>query len=105
MTDQPADAQSLKEKFAQELDTTTWKDLREHVVRDTIILIDPSLDIVDVGVLVALDQSAEITKLIEEQQIGKPTLEQIKAWEKPDSTQKFKMIIAEPYILTQLSDS
>lgn len=87
-------------KLHDELLETTWDELRGQLVRDSIILVDPRLDLVQVGVSVAQDDKQAVAGWVGEQQMTKPTAEQLKAWE-TQLDKRFKMLIVQPFVLTQ----
>jgi len=90
----------MMERFREELAEVCWRDLREHVQRDTIITLAPELDLVEAAIAVARDDSERIGEWIDSGRLGKPSVEQIRAWEK-QMDKPFRMLIVQPYILVQ----
>lgn len=89
-----------REKFEKDLAEVDWKSLRIHTQRDSLILVDTQLDLVDVACRVADDDTREIGVWIEKQLLCKPTAAQLSCWE-AQLDKPFKMLIAAPYILLQ----
>jgi len=90
----------MVERFKEDMAEVCWRDLREHVQRDTIITLSPELDLVETATAIARDDSERIRDWIASGRIGKPSVEQIKAWEK-QMDKPFRMLIVQPYILVQ----
>ncbi|HEY5673825.1 MAG TPA: DUF2288 domain-containing protein [Malonomonas sp.] len=88
------------EQFKQDLAEVPWKDLRIHLQRDSIVLVDDSLALLDVAVAVAGDDKAQVEGWIAAGSLTKPTAEQIAAWE-TQLEKPFQMLIVQPFILLQ----
>lgn len=89
-----------RDQFTQDLAKVDWKDFRVHLQRDAIILVDAALDIIDVAVDIAADNSDQVSLWIAAGKLTKPTKEQIDLWE-GQLDKPFKVLIAQPYILAQ----
>lgn len=92
---------STREKFEKDLAEVGWKDMRIHLQRDVIILVAEDLDLVDVAVGVAQDNTDQVSLWISAGKLTKPTREQIDLWES-QLDKPFRMLIAQPYILAQV---
>jgi hypothetical protein len=90
----------IEECFKEYLAEVSWRDLRPHVQRDTLITLGPEIDIVEAASAVARDDSAQIEAWIAEGKLGKPTLDEVAAWEK-QMGKPFRMLIVQPFILIQ----
>jgi hypothetical protein len=90
----------MVERFKEDLAEVCWGDLREHLQRDTIITLAAELDLVEAATAVARDDSEKITAWIAAGQLGKPTVEEVTAWEK-EMDKPFRVLIVQPYILVQ----
>ena len=94
------DQEQLKKKFKEEFDLAKWKDLKEHITRNAIILISPELNITDAAVEIAQDHVDLVSTWLQEKKIAKPDQELLDEWEKnPDK--HFGFIIVQPYVLIQ----
>lgn len=90
----------LRADLAACLDEAVWEWLQPHAKRDVAILVVPPLGLLDVGVAIASDDTTMVTRWINEQQIQKPSAEQLTAWN--DRPQKrFQALIVQPYVLIQ----
>ncbi len=88
--------QHLREKFTSELGVATWRGLIPDVLSKSLFLVSSELDLVEVGVHVALDHTSEVRQWIESGALKRPATEQMKEWEKVGSL--FQFIIVEPYV-------
>ncbi|MBE9487269.1 MAG: DUF2288 domain-containing protein [Chloroflexi bacterium] len=94
----------IVESFQQALAEVGWKDLRIHMQRDAIILVDAALDLIDTAVAVATDDKGRVDGWIAAGQLVKPTAEQIAAWE-TTLDKPFRMLIVQPFILAQMVEN
>jgi hypothetical protein len=88
------------ESFRRDLAEVHWRELKIHLQRDAIITVAQALDIIDVAVAVADDDKGAVEGWIAAEQLGKPTEEQLKSWEKTQE-KLFRMLIVQPFILIQ----
>lgn len=89
-----------KEELALNIDEAQWQWLKPHLERGSLVTLDASLDLAETGERIALDDSASIAALINAGKIGKPTAEEIEAWEN-EPEKKFLVLIISPYVLIQ----
>jgi len=90
----------IRKKLQEELDTIDWRALRVQLRRDSVILVSPELDLVEVAWCVAGDRSNEVAGWIGSGQLRKPGVEELAAWER-ELEKPFRMLIVAPYILVQ----
>ena len=90
----------VREKLKNELAEVTWRDVRAHVEKDTVILVDPQLDLVDVAVAVAGDDTEQVGEWIEEGRMAKPNAAQLGFLE-THLDKPFLLLIARPFLLVQ----
>jgi hypothetical protein len=90
--------QQLREQLATLLGPAEWQNLLPHVARDSVVVVSPDLDLVDVGVALATDDTQSVQRWISEALIAKPTRSQLEDWER-DRTQQFQALIVQPYVL------
>jgi hypothetical protein len=96
----PIMADNLRQELTELLDQATWEWLLPHAERDAVIIVDPQLALVDVGMAIVEDQSQAVQHWISEALLAKPTLEQKIVWEKTENIQ-FTALIVQPYVLIQ----
>ncbi|MCK4502102.1 MAG: DUF2288 family protein [Desulfuromonadales bacterium] len=88
------------ESFKSDIAEITWRELKIHLQRDSIITVAAEIDIIAVAVAVADDDSSKVEGWIAAEQIGKPTEVQLEDWQR-DQNVTFRMLIVQPYILIQ----
>lgn len=92
--------QQLRKELAAMVGPAEWHNLLPHVARDSIVVVNPGLDLVDVGVAVAMDNVNSVQRWISEALIAKPTVAQLEDWER-DRSRQFQALIVQPYVLIQ----
>ncbi|MEL6496845.1 MAG: DUF2288 domain-containing protein [Cyanobacteria bacterium J06623_7] len=90
----------LKEKLEQDVADISWKDLQPHAKRDAIIVVDRQLDLSEVAVAIAEDNTATVQGWIGSQSIAKPTVEQLTEWNQTPEKQ-FTALIVQPFVVVQ----
>ena len=90
----------LRQKLQEELDTVDWRALRTQLRRDSVILVAPELDLVEVVCCVAEDRAAVVAGWIALGQLRKPGVAELAAWER-ELAKPFRVLIAAPYVLVQ----
>lgn len=90
----------VRSKLQDELDVVDWRALRVQAGRDSVILVAPELDLVEVAWCVAKDRSAEVAGWVGAGQLCKPSAEDLDAWER-DLDKPFRILIIAPYVLIQ----
>lgn len=90
----------LRAELAEGLDEAEWNWLMPHAQRDSLILINPELDILDVAMAIANDDTAKVQRWISESLITKPSQVQISNWNQEQS-KRFNALIIQPYVLVQ----
>ena len=89
-----------REELALAVDEAEWGWIRAHLERGGIIIVGPALDIADVGLALAVDDSATIREWITEKKLTKPTAEQIATWDR-QGNKRFQTLIVSPFVLIQ----
>ncbi|MEB3249931.1 MAG: DUF2288 family protein [Merismopediaceae bacterium] len=88
----------IKHQLTEELAPMDWETLMPHAKRDAIIVIDPALDLIDVGVAIAEDQANLVQNWISELLIHKPSQEELSHWN-DNVGQEFLTLIVQPFVL------
>ncbi len=65
-----------------------------------VVVVAQHMDLLDVGIALANDNSASVQHWISEQLIAKPSPAQMQAWN-GDRTKRFNALIVNPYVLVQ----
>lgn len=88
----------MRESLAASMGPIEFSDLRAHLTRDAVIVVDPSLDLLEVGEAVAKDDKARVGGWIEAGLIGKPSLETIERWSKLTGP-AWTALVVQPFVL------
>jgi hypothetical protein len=89
-----------REKLAKEILTGHWADIRDHMERDAVFLVESDLDLIDVGVCVMNDDVATVRAWLDRGSLARPTRQQAANWDK-SSDRLFRFVILAPYVLIQ----
>ncbi|HIK15473.1 MAG TPA: DUF2288 domain-containing protein [Leptolyngbyaceae cyanobacterium M33_DOE_097] len=90
----------LRSELAESLDEAEWDWLEPHAKRDSVILVNHDLNLVDVGEAIANDNVTSVQRWIAEALIQKPSPQQISDWNQ-NRTKRFNALIVQPYVLVQ----
>jgi hypothetical protein len=96
--------EDIRARLKENLDVAQWDWLIPHVKRDVLVVVNPQLDLLDVGVAIASDNVSSIQRWISEALIYKPSPEQVSDWNQ-NSTKKFDAIIVDPFVVVQESST
>jgi hypothetical protein len=88
----------MREALAASMGPIEFSDLTAHLSRGAVIVVDPSLDLLDVGEAIARDDKARVAEWIEKGLIGKPSLETIEAWSKMQGG-SWTTLVVQPFVL------
>ncbi|MDI3283023.1 DUF2288 domain-containing protein [Polyangium sp. 15x6] len=88
----------MRERIAETLGDVHWSDLRAHLARDAVIIVDDALDLLDVGVALAKNDVPSVDAWIRAGKLQKPTAEELTRWSLDAST-RFLAAIVQPFVL------
>ncbi len=91
---------SLRDELEASLGPVRLSDLRAHLARDGVIVVAPSLDLLEVGEALARDDKATVGRWIESGELTKPSLATIEAWSKVDGD-AWTALVVQPFVLVQ----
>ena len=83
--------------LAESLGPILFSDLRAHLARDAVIVVDPSLDLLAVGEAIAADDKRAVSEWIDKGLVGKPSLEALERWSKADGS--LASLVVQPFVL------
>ncbi|OKH35229.1 hypothetical protein NIES2119_20855 [[Phormidium ambiguum] IAM M-71] len=92
--------QDLKAELTASVDEAEWQWLLPHVVRDSLIVVTPELNIVDVGMAIANNNVSLVQNWISQELIHKPSLTQMSDWQ-ANLSKRFNALIVRPFVLIQ----
>jgi len=75
-----------------------YSDLRAHVARGAVIVVAPSLDLVEVAEVLARDDKARVATWIAEKWLEKPTSEVVRRWEQAEGDVATSVVV-QPFVL------
>ena len=90
----------LRQHLQNEVHRVDWRPLAPHAKRGGLVLVDAALDLVEVAVAVATDESALVAQWMEALQLRRPSPDQIESWQ-DDTDERFSVVIFQPYVLAQ----
>src|SRR5262245_20925250 len=88
----------MREQLVASMGPIEFSDLRAHIARDAVIIIDASLDLLEVGEAIARDDKARVGAWVEKGLVRKPTLEQLAAWSKIEGA-AWTSLVVQPFVL------
>ncbi|WP_019504075.1 DUF2288 domain-containing protein [Pleurocapsa sp. PCC 7319] len=91
---------NLQERLRQDIADISWQDLLPHAKRDAIIVVKEELDLSEVGMAIAEDNTVSVKTWITKQSISKPTADQLANWNKEPQKQ-FTTLIVQPFVIVK----
>ncbi len=88
----------MREHITKTLGDVHWSDLRAHLARDAVIIVDDALDLVDVGVALASNDVSTVDAWIRAGKLQKPTAEDLTRWSL-DANVRFPAAVVQPFVL------
>jgi hypothetical protein len=76
-----------------------WRELQPYFARGVTVVVDETLDLVDVAFQISKDNKAQVAQWMESGQIGRVNDEQALAWYETDAL--VWAVVARPYVLVQ----
>jgi len=76
-----------------------WQELERFFAKGLLIHADSSFDLLDVAATMAEDKKDRIEKLLANNRLAKPGIEQVRVWH--DNQQVFWTVVVAPWILIQ----
>jgi len=90
----------MRESLAESMGPIAFSDLRAHLARGAVIVVDAALDLLEVGEAVARDDKARVAGWIETGQLGKPSLETVERWSKAERS-IWTALVVQPFVLVR----
>ncbi|MEL6604878.1 MAG: DUF2288 domain-containing protein [Cyanobacteria bacterium J06614_10] len=92
-------AGDLRAELIDMMGPVQWEWLKPHVQRDAVVVVNEQLDLADVGVAIASNNTQAVQRWITEQLIVKPDADQLVTWS--SQNKRFTSLIVQPYVLVQ----
>ena len=90
----------LKERLEKDVADISWQDLQPHARRDAVIVVTQELDLPEVAVAIAEDNTTSVRDWISRQSIAKPSAEQLTDWNQTPQKQ-FTALIVQPFVVVK----
>ncbi len=97
----PSDVATLGRMRAEIAETkgdVFWTDLTAHVARDAVIIVDVQLDLVDVGVALATNDTTAVDAWIQSGKLQKPSKDDLSRWSIMTNL-TFASVVVQPFVL------
>lgn len=91
----------LHAKLNMETAQMPWRELQRYFASGHIIVIEDGLDMINVAVMIAADDTENISRLLDQKKIEKVTDEQAQDWFDEDAS--LWTVVVKPWILVQSS--
>lgn len=92
-------SQDLRERLKKDIGVEEWVVMRPHFWRGALILLEESLELIEVGEAVAQDDHVKVQEWIQSGLLKKPDEDQAKKWEIEKA--RFDFLIVQPYVLVK----
>jgi len=100
MSHKKPDSDSLREELEKTLGPAEWSLIRKQMAKDTIIVVAPSLELIEVALAVAKNEESSVRGWIDSGELSKPDLARLTEWERtPDRS--FLCVVVHPFVLIQ----
>jgi hypothetical protein len=88
----------MRERIAKTLGPVFWTDLQPHVARDAVIIADEHLNLVDVGMAFATNDTKTVETWIHAGKLQKPSAEDLSRWSFATNL-TFTSVVVQPFVL------
>lgn len=92
--------EEIRAELKEMLDEAEWEWLIPHAKREAVVVVGSDLDLIDVGLAIAVDNVSSVQHWINNQLLYKPSQEQLADWN-GNKTKRFQTLIVQPYVLIQ----
>jgi hypothetical protein len=94
------ESDALRVELEKSLGPAEWSLIRKQMAKDTVILVSPSLELIEVALAVAKNEESRVQEWIVSGAVRKPDLDMLTSWEKtPERT--FLCVVVQPFVLIQ----
>lgn len=94
--------EELREKLKTEIDQTDWNALKIHHENGAVFIVDDKLELIDVGVAIAMDKLDFVKIWLDNDQLKRPTEEQVEQFNQNEYEKLADFLIIQPYVLIKL---
>ena len=90
---------TLIEELSAQILVTPFVELEPHLKRGAVILISEDIDLAQTAAWIAEDNKQEISRLLAQGLLTKPTLKDLETWRQ--DKRFFRMLIVQPFVVAQ----
>lgn len=98
--DNPRNSQTIRDELMDECGVIEWGELARHFARGVVINVSQRIDLIDVGVIIALDDVVKVEELLQKGLIARASDDDAREWSVGNT--KFTCIVAAPWVLVQV---
>jgi len=93
----------LRQNLESECDYLPWQEIEKHFARGIVRVISTDLNLIDVAIDIAQNNTQKITKALSNNTIVEPSISQATHWQQLNSN--FMCVVVAPFVLIQESES
>lgn len=93
-------AEALRIKLTERLGPVFFTDMRAHLERDAVIVISPSLPLIEAAIAVASDEAETVDRWIREGTMRKPSRDERASWPTEEG-RTWLAVVVQPFVLVQ----
>jgi hypothetical protein len=90
----------LRQKLAAETGSIPWRDLERHFARGALVVVAPELDLVEVAVRVARDDTAAVSAWLSQGRLARATEEHARVLGVPGRS--LRAVVVAPWVLVKM---
>lgn len=88
----------IKKKLEEDVANISWQEILPHAKRDAVVVIDQTLDLIEVAEAIALDNTSLVSNWIAEKLVAKPSASQLNDWNNQPE-KEFTAAIVQPFVI------
>jgi len=92
---------SVEETLTEQIDEVPWNVLQPHAMKDRLLILHESLELITVATAVAKDQVTDVQRWVEEGKLQKPSLDDFGKYGTEPQT-NFHFLIVQPFVLAKI---
>lgn len=93
------DENEMRQKINMETAQIAWSELQREFARGVLVVVGPSLDLVDVALVLNRDDSAQFQTWVEQGQIRRALDDDARSWN--ETQPEFWSVVVAPWVLVQ----
>lgn len=94
------EAAAVRDALEKSVGPVTYADLRAHLARDVVFVVDARASLIDCGVAIATNDVRSVERLIAAGALRRPTPDEQRAWSEAVARQ-WLAIVVQPFVLVQ----